>query len=355
MNSIPVGEHRLRLAGQDDIPAIMELLDAHWEKGCLLSRDRAFFEYDYLVDGRLNVLVAENAGTLSIDAMLGIIQSCRRRRPDGFTSMWVSRPKPGTSFLGMHLLDNVRKLHPVRHIASTSLRVGASVRILQTFYHSSPRRLNHFYRLADRDEYRIARIVDKRIAVAAPGRARLMPLPTMARVREAFDFASRPDEGIYKDDWYVERRYFQHPYYRFNVWGIEVSRHCEALLIGKTVSANGGRALRIVDFLGNETALRGIAAELDRLMLENDLEYTDFYCLGISPDCLGSETGFVLRDAADTNVIPNHFEPFVQENIDIWVCSHLLERNRPVRLFKGDGDQGRPKRLRLPEEWILQT
>jgi hypothetical protein len=39
------------------------------------------------------------------------------------------------------------------------------------------------------------------------------------------------------------------------------------------------------------------------------------------------------------NIIPNYFEPFVAENIDIYFFSNTNEK---VYIFKGDGDQDRP-------------
>ncbi len=44
-------------------------------------------------------------------------------------------------------------------------------------------------------------------------------------------------------------------------------------------------------------------------------------------------------DEADTNIIPNHFEPFEQRNIDIHFFTSQMEH---FRMFKADGDQERP-------------
>ena len=46
----------------------------------------------------------------------------------------------------------------------------------------------------------------------------------------------------------------------------------DAVLVTKIVEANGGRALRIVDFLGDEKRLQLCGKELDRLMDDYDCE-----------------------------------------------------------------------------------
>jgi len=156
-----------------------------------------------------------------------------------------------------------------------------------------------------------------------------------------------PDAPMYKDLWYMEHRYYKHPYYKFNIWGIEESPgNIGGLLVGRVVRCNDSACLRIMDFFGQESLLAGIGVELDLIMTSGELEYTDFYCAGIPHDCM-KDAGFVLRDENDGNIIPNHFEPYERKNIDI------LYSGGGLRTYKGDGDQGRPKRLRLGQEWQI--
>ena len=54
------------------------------------------------------------------------------------------------------------------------------------------------------------------------------------------------------------------------------------------------------------------------------------------------DSGFLLLDQKGSILIPNYFEPFINENIAIhfaYKCSD--SRLRPL-LFKGDADQDRP-------------
>ena len=346
-----VGKHVIRNATIADIPFIMDFLDKYWGKGCLLSRDRAYFEYEFVVDGRVNFVVASHVETGSIDATVGIIQCSKSTPFDGFGVMWVCKPKSGTKLLGLEVNEHLLRVSGARTIRGVGLNTDKAAKLLSgNFVSANVDKLCHYYRLANRNTFLIAEIIQKRQVVVDSSK-KLIPLPTMHHLRDKFDFKSLPNLPMYKDEWYIEHRYFNHPYYNFNVWGIErTPGHITGLLIGRVIHCNDSNALRIVDFYGPNAALRGIGEELDYIMDSNNIEYIDFYCSGI-PHIFMQYAGFTLRDDEDQNIIPNHFEPYEKKNVDIFYSCYSDEE---LRFFKGDGDQGRPKRLRLPSEWIMK-
>ena len=82
---------------------------------------------------------------------------------------------------------------------------------------------------------------------------------------------------------------------------------------------------------------------MQNLLNQNNYEYIDFYCEGIEKGIL-ENAGLKLKDATDLNVIPNYFEPFVQENIDI---HYFTNYDSSFPIFKADGDQDRPSQSNL--------
>jgi len=70
-------------------------------------------------------------------------------------------------------------------------------------------------------------------------------------------------------------------------------------------------------------------------------EYADVYNWGIAPD-LFARAGFSEVDPDGADIVPDHFEPFEQVNIRL---RFAVKSDRPVVLFKGDGDQDRPNRM----------
>lgn len=348
MTEVQTRRHIIRRARMEDIPLIMDFLDRHWEKGCLMSRDRAFFEYEHVIGGEVNFIVAGHRDTGSIDAVQGFIPCSRNEGFDYFGVFWIAKRASGTPLLGMEIAENAHRFHQGRYSFGVGLRADTAVRVVSGNYQDMVGKLHQYYRLNPDARHKIAVIHKNRTAEPADCDRKLIPLPNMDAVRRAFDMDLLKGALPYKDAWYMEHRYFRHPYFTFNFWGIEEHPgEIGAVIVGRVAEQNGSKALRVVDLFGPSEALMGIGAELDIIMRHNAIEYTDFYCYGIADEIMRA-AGFVLRDEEDPNVIPDFFEPFEQKNVDIFFGSYVHEG---FRLFKGDADQGRPRRLRLPMEW----
>ena len=52
--------------------------------------------------------------------------------------------------------------------------------------------------------------------------------------------------------------------------------------------------------------------------------------------------GFIQRNDDDLNIIPQYFEPLVQQNIERWFETN----DNNMIIFKGDGDGDRPSCLK---------
>nr|MCR4746137.1 hypothetical protein [Lachnospiraceae bacterium] len=74
-----------------------------------------------------------------------------------------------------------------------------------------------------------------------------------------------------------------------------------------------------------------------KLMKKNNYEYIDFYEYGLD-DIYLKNAGFNERIIEDENIIPNYYEPFEKQNVDIW--GHF--QTDTALIFKADGDQDRP-------------
>ena len=349
MKQVNVGKHILRLAEIKDIPQIMGIIEKYMDSKHLLTRDRACFEYDFVTDGNVNFLVAEHMETGEIDAIEGFVRCSEKQVFDIFPSYWLSKPKTDTRFLGVEMGKNILGITGARHKAGVGI-TDMGAKISELFLKLEVKIMPHYYRLAARDDFYIAEINENKRIECEASEKWLIPIPTPEHLDRWFDFSALPDIPMYKDRNFVVNRYFRHPYYKFNIWGIEDSPgSMTGLLVGRVVCHNNSKALRIMDFFGPDCALIGIGTEIDLYMEACGIEYTDFYCAGIEREYL-ERAGFTLRDENDPNIIPNHFEPYEKKNVNIYYngCSY---NGKDVRAFKGDGDQGRPRLLRLPEQW----
>ena len=127
-----------------------------------------------------------------------------------------------------------------------------------------------------------------------------------------------------KDVWYMRRRYFHYPHFKYDVWAAQETG-CAAVV-------------RLVDFIGEDSVLPRIGAALDAILNHAGAEYMDCYNAGIPAD-VWLAAGFTERVEGDGCIIPNYLTPPVHENTEYYYFTNKPEN---FVLFKADGDQDRP-------------
>ena len=136
---------------------------------------------------------------------------------------------------------------------------------------------------------------------------------------------------------YLIKRYKDHPVYQYLFIGAYKSSGLCAVFVLRKIVANGGACLRIIDILGDYSNLGYLGNAFVDLLRNHECEYIDCLNYGIEPQIFFS-WGLLLRD--DKNIIPNYFEPFQRENVDIRFAFKTEVENYVI--FKGDSDQDRP-------------
>lgn len=339
--------YEIRLARVADIGAIMGFIGDHWKRGHVMSVDRELFEYEFLdIDGEtVDFVLAVDRGTGEIEGILGFLRCSSTEDPgrkDVWGSFWKVRPDHGNMpLLGIELARRVYALAGCRYHIGNGANPGTTVILRKLYFGERTARMSHYYYLNGRvGDYRIALVRDRWSPKAREGipRTWMRRLWSMGEVRSCFDVGGL-DAVPYKDDWYFEKRYFRHPRYEYQVYGLGSGDGggTRALLVAREVRCNGAAVLRIVDYLGEQGLFAGLGGEMAGIVSENGYEYVDFYEFGFDEAAVEA-AGFRRRDGDDGNVIPNYFEPFVRENVDIWV--HYKAEG--TTFFKADGDQDRP-------------
>ena len=204
-----------------------------------------------------------------------------------------------------------------------------------TFLGYTAERLPHYYRLADKASYAVARVA-RRDILPAGGSAVLHLLPDEDALRKC-GYTPDPARRPYKDLWYLARRYFHYPRQRYDVWAVEECGAVQALLATRCIPVNGTCVLRIVDYTGVPEAFSRLGAAVSRLMADCGAEYADCYCWGIPAQTM-AEAGFCAR-TEDVNIIPNYLTPPLCENTEYYF---FTSEPAAFTMFKADGDQDRP-------------
>ena len=162
--------YEIRLATPNDIDNIMAFLKAYWDKNHILAVNRDFFEYEFRVGDRVNYILAVNRQTGKIDACEGIyIYSKGDDSTEPFDmagGMFRTSPHALLPFLGLEILYRKRFMMGVKmrsYIGIGAKKETTYILTKKYFKDDMVGRLDHFYRLNDKKEYKIAHITHKTI------------------------------------------------------------------------------------------------------------------------------------------------------------------------------------------------
>ncbi len=338
---------KIRLAQYSERNLILDFIRENWQKDHIFVRWPKLFD-DYHRNGdKLNYMIAIDETEGKIYGVCGFIYANHKKCPDVWLALWKVIPS-GIPSLGMDLVNSIQKNLHCNVLACCGIR--KEVKKLYEFMGYKTGTMRHFYRLNRNCSYKIAVVNDDKIpdVVFSTG-TQLIEIPSEHAFMSMVPYEKEIFQNAVplKDKDYIIRKYFHNIAYTYRLYAIKTVRESiDAVLIARIVEANGGKALRIVDFLGDETALQKCGAELDRIMVENACEYTDIYEFGLADSVL-YELGMKESNEEDSNIIPNYFEPFEPKNVDIHFFTNQLDN---FRMFKADGDQERPNFIYGMEE-----
>lgn len=334
--------HTFRMATIEDKADLLAFLKTYWNEKHIYVTYEPLFDYDIIHNDELHFLLAHNEAG-EIDGILGFIPySPVLQGADTFNVLWKVKPKNGDPMLGLELLQRMVNNYGFRRVST----VGANTKTLPLYeylgYHYGP--LEHYYILHPTlQHFEIAANVPEQRNIAVPtGDNHLVELHNFAELSAAIDLEQYKDKPPYKSPWYVEKRYFKHPVYQYKVYGIQLpDGKMRSVFFTREVSVNNARVLRIVDFIGHEEDIVYSGTGFYQLLEQHGFEYVDFYLYGISQKTM-SDAGFSLKQHEGELIIPNYFEPFVQQNI---VINFFTVTKDPIFIFRGDGDQDRPNQI----------
>lgn len=281
----------------------------------------------------INFVLAINKTTNEIEAAEGFIQYSEELI-DVAGVMWKTKANVKVPFLGVEVVKRLKKLTGCRVYLGVGANPITAVPLHKKMLKHNICKMNHFYKLMEKEHYNIAIINEKRIFVNKKNdKYDLVEITEIGEIKQSY-FEEQKHRRPYKDSWYIDRRYFQHPIYQYKVWKITKIGEILAVIIAREIDMDGVKVLRIIDFLGSLEHLQEVSSQLDQI--GQDYEYMDMYTNQEYSESFKA-AGFVNK-ADDSNTIPDYFQPFVKKNIDIIGVSSIND----VILYKGDGDQDRP-------------
>ena len=327
----------VRRAEIKDIPTIMQFMDDHWLHGYILAQDREFFEWQFVRSGKVNIWIGIDDETGKMYAMQSVIFYREIEHPDMSGSVWIAI-KSDNPLLAFEVQDTMWAQMQPRDTFSPGLRPDA-VKVNKLLGNEVVA-MDHYYRLSNAKEYRIAVVRNKLIPYATDTGYILAPCNSLDEMKgiisEEVLISSIPS----KDYSYIKWRYFDHPIFKYDLWKIvNPNGSADGILITREEHANGATSCKIVDFYGEFNIIGKLATALDTLMSEKDYEFVDVYSYGV-PIEQYEKAGMLRCDNNSENIIPNYFQPYTPVNSDIM----LVPPSTPgSRLFRGDSDQDKPR------------
>lgn len=269
-----------------------------------------------------------------IQGILGSIPYSFKNDTDLALALWKANHEQ--NFVGIRLIAYLTKKVPHRNIVCTGINLETTSKIYERMGMKIGT-MTQWYRLAPRNEYKIAIVVQKEIPYVKTSEYSLQFINEFTEIETSFAFLNDRESIPYKSAEYVKKRYFEHPIYQYLIYGVrDKDSNISTLIVLRIQEYCDSKIFRFVDCIGNINVLNTITSELDHLMIENQVEYIDMYETGIKKNMLWDAGWISVKESG--NMIPNYFSPYVQSIVDIHYC--MSDEN--AILFRGDGDQDRP-------------
>ena len=324
----------IRRAVYSDIPQIMEFIDKYWKKGHILAKDRQFFEWMYVDNGKVNFYIAIDRDS-KIYGIEGFILYNHSDTPDASGTIWKTI-KSSNPVLGLEIEQHMVSDLKIRYGCSAG--ISEKARRIHELNGCKVEKMLHFYRLNNLSTYKIAKIKQKYIPNVVDTGYRLERVADFEEVKKVLSVEFLKAQKLYKDYAYLNKRYFLHPIYQYDVWKIvKKIGSVKSILITRVEKYKDKQICKIIDFYGDLDDLTKITSAIDNMLRINQYEYIDIYSFGV-PKIIYQKAGFV-ECTDDSNIIPNYFNPFEQRNIDLYLVDPMIG---DLRVFRGDGDQDRP-------------
>lgn len=331
-----------RIANKNDIDAIMCFIKKYWSHDHILANSREFFEYHYGGSNNdINVfLMCQKDG--QIVGMIGFVPYSNNPEKKYISCSIIkvieTLPLP---MCGVELMKRFFDyLKPF-----TEFGCGANTRTILPIYEKIFKRysgiLKQYYLLnPKRKDFKIITVSNCETDNIEYVSKHPYTMIKMRHINDIeFDFEKRYKNLPYKEKTFLAKRYFQHPVFTYDVYGIRGDNGYKGIIFTRKISYNGSSIILIVDFVGEIHCLGNISKELKRILVEENAECISFLESGIPPEIL-ENSGFHLLDPMQNQVIiPTYFEPFANVNI----TNSYISMEKDLIIFKATGDQDNPK------------
>lgn len=336
----------IRFCKKEELPSVIDFIKTHWQSDHIFVKSLEILNFQHYdsVLSRYNFIIGLNTLTNEIDGLIGIIPLCQfdselAINKDTWGGIWKVR----TDVKNNEISNLGSSLFSIFDSYSSHGSIGMSK--IAKFLHKIRKYkigvLNQYYILNNKvHEFKIANNVDfglPHIFEAGNSKIQIKQIDDVSLCQDS-DF-----KEIYvprKSIKYLYNRFQKHPIYKYNFWEI-IDSKSKAIIVTRKIRVSNSSILRIVDVYGRLEKFGSLVEQFQNILNKENAEYIDILNFGIAEEIF-YKLGFNKLDVKGNMIIPNYFEPFLRENIEI-NCAY--RGTDEYVIFKADSDQDRPSIL----------
>ena len=332
---------------------LQKFISENWKYNHILSKNKKLLDWQYMnKNGDYNFVLAMESE--KIIGILGFIPSdffhkrIHVKINECCLALWSIKKNSNIAGLGIGMIQYLKKLFNFNFIYTLGLSDDA-IQIYNALKYSVSH-LQHFIKINHKKkQFQILKNHENfKIKDSSNNKKNYFLTEVYSLEELKLIFLNLPNnyQDLRKDFIYFKNRYHSHPFYKYR-YLIITKKNTECIIVMREVSYKSSTALRIIDCIGNFSAISNISSSLDKILLDENHEYIDLLQFGIDKQIL-YKAGFLEINDLNNLVIPNNFEPFEQKNKKIYFAFKNYNNEKQdykINLFKGDGDQDRPNRV----------
>ncbi len=256
-----------------------------------------------------------------------------RKKLDVFLSLWKVRPDSHDNSLGLKLLEELLKHTHYKNLFCVGINLKTK-KIYDYLGYKTGKMTHYYWVNPNLSSFYIGKFPPTARQRSMISKNNLIEV-NKSNVIDFFDKIIPNNSSPSKDAFYFSRRYLTHPYFEY---GFFTSSSKNGLVVLREVQIEDRKILKIIDFFGQSEDLREILSGIKSYVVIKNYEFVDCYHAGVFENVFVT-TDFHINQGSEEIIVPNYFEPFLQQNIDIYYFS---SQKVDFSLFRGDGDQDRP-------------
>ncbi|MBR5648290.1 hypothetical protein [Pseudobutyrivibrio sp.] len=335
-----------RIATIDDVSDIMDFIRAEWGENHILANDRKLFIWQYGCqeygdDSTINVvLMTEKDG--QIVGLIGFIPYSNNKACLHIsTAITKIRANDVMPMAGIELMRRQVALVGEKVNFASGTNPNTILPIFQKVFKHKVGYMEQYYILnLELDNTIAAPCFDDYIDDFYEYPYILKEISSFGDLSNSYDLNEKNEHMSIKSPEFINKRYFEHPYYTYRKWLInDFDNKTVGVIFGREITIGVSKILRIVDYRGDLVYLEKIGRALHDLLKSEKYEYVDLMVSDLSNYNI-QQAGFNKLNPDGKTIIPHYFEPFVKANI-----KNYYQNNGDVVIFKADGDQDRPNRV----------